>query len=267
VDIGMRRLFMIKSLIFFLSCWLALSSAFAVDPFGKATGPVVPSPSVPATTPAPAGPSAATLLQQALGPLQGNLKAWFSFDKQENGGLAWSAEPLTASFSGSVVLRDVERGRVADFSAKDAIASFSRPFVVGKKYTLAVWASFPMANEVSIFFRGGNDTDVLNVKKGQLGCWLPGNVKERARGFGPASASLSGWHHLALSVDGASSTLYLDGRLQGSVSQVITEDLISIGAWSSPGPIDDVLIFNRNLGGLEIAKVMQVKFPAPPKAP
>jgi hypothetical protein len=70
-------------------------------------------------------------------------------------------------------------------------------------------------------------------------------------------------------MNGQQTTLYLDGRLQGSMAFPITDDLSSIGNHPvesyqdklMSNQRDDVFIFNRDLNSMEIAKVMQAKFP------
>jgi hypothetical protein len=206
---------------------------------------------------------------QPLGPLQSSVKAWFAFNDRMNGGLAWSAEPLVATLSEPAVLRESNGGRVADFAAEGAVLSFPTPVVLGQHYTLAAWVSFPLHNKngAGMIFRGIRN-DLLNVQaSGKFACFVKAKVQTIP--FGDTPAPTSGWHHVALSVAGVRSTVYVDGRAVGSVPFLIEEGLSGVGnhvdkdyqGKMMTSEMDDVAIFNRGLTDAEIAKVMLLRFP------
>jgi hypothetical protein len=272
---------MLKSPVVLFSCLLTHSLALAGDFFGQPTRPVIPPlPTPVSATPVPTGKptpaatgssSPAASLQQALGPLQPNLKAWFSFDQPQNGGLAWSSEPLGSMFHPAVALRDTERGKVADFTAAGAVVGFTKPVQLGKRYTLMAWASFPISKgHAGVLFHGAKGLLLSLKPTGHFEAWTPDKLWRKYDLV--ASSTLTGWHHLAVSVDGQQSALYLDGRPNGTIPYVIDEELLAIGNhpeeknrhWMMVEKVDDVLIFNRELSGVEIGKVMQARFPASP---
>jgi hypothetical protein len=230
------------------------------------TLPAAP-PSVPTKSPGTAAAVAAPPLPpfvQALGPIQTNLKAWFSFNAREKGGVAWSSEPMGAILSAAALLKESGGQRVADFSAEGAVMTFGTPVELGAHYTLTAWVLFPIKNKnISIIFRGSR-ADLLNVQPtGLFGCWAAGQTVT----FGDAAAPLSGWHHIALSVDGKQSLVYVDGRVQGSLPIATTDQLATIGNHPSEyqqnsmmsAAMDDIAIFTRDLSEAEIMKVAQIR--------
>jgi hypothetical protein len=246
-----------------------------------AAGPATPGP---AATPAPVDPALDAL--KPLGPLQSNLTAWFSFDQKAKGGVGWSAEPIRCELSSSVQLVDVERGKVASFSNEGSVLKFTPSFTLGPRFTLAAWASFPIPKEHrGIFFHGLRSVLLRMQDTGQFSCWVAGPPGKDAL-YSETVARLKGWHHIALSVDGKESKLYLDGQLFGSVPFVVSEDLVSVGNqpekqhqhWMMVESMDDLFIFDRELTEAEIAKVMPLRFasfavakpaatPRPPRPP
>lgn len=257
-----------------LTVWMLLSHSMAA-------GPATP---VPATTPAPADPAREAL--KPLGPLQSNLTAWFPFDEKLKGGVGWSPEPLRCTLSGAVELVDVERGKVASFSKEGSVLKFTPSLTLGPRYTLATWASFPIPKEHrGIFFHGIRSVLLRMQDTGQFSCWMADPTAKNVL-YSETVTQLKGWHHLALSVDGKESKLYLDGQLFGSVPFVVSEDLMSVGNqpekqhqhWMMVESMDDFFIFDRELTEAEIAKVMPLRFatlavakaaatPRPPKPP
>jgi hypothetical protein len=219
------------------------------------TGPLPPVAPVAPVTPLP-------LSLQALGPLQGHLKAWFSFNGRDQGGVAWSAEPLGASLSPAVVLRDVGGQRIADFGLEGAVLTFSPSATLGDRFTIAAWVAFPVRSKAASIFRGGKG-DLLGVgATGLFGC----AVGAQNHTFGTTPAPTSGWHHVALSSDGRQTTLFVDGRLQGKIAAVSADSLAAIGNHPSAyeqsrmmsASMDDVAIFNREMTDVEVVKLASV---------
>jgi hypothetical protein len=202
-----------------------------------------------------------------LGTLKNDLKAWFSFNGKEKGGLSWSGEIPEATMSQQVVLRDAERGRAADFSAAGAVVKFSKPINLNKRYTLAAWALFPTtARNAGMFFHGTRSALLGSRPDGQFACWVE-RMEEHAQQIGVLAKPLDGWHHIALCADGKQTLLYVDGKLHGTLPFIITEELSAIGNHPDQelqdgmmaSGMDDVFIFNRELKEAEIARVMPIR--------
>jgi hypothetical protein len=219
-------------------------------------------------TPAPAEAIAPTTplppFLQALGPAQNHLRAWFSFNSREQGGLTWSAQPLAATLSPTTALKDAGGQRFADFSASTSLLSFTTPLPLGPRYTLAAWVSFPVRNKATAVLFRGSGNDLLNLHTGGLfGC----EVKWKALTFTEAGVPQSGWHHLAVTADGTQTLLYIDGRLAGTIAAAGTDDLASVGNHTSEyyqtasASMDDVAIFNRELTDVEVAKLALLRGP------
>jgi hypothetical protein len=196
--------------------------------------------------------------------MQTDLKAWYSFNAREKGGVAYSTEPMGAVLSPAALLKETNGQRVVDLGAEGAVMTFGTPIALGQRYTLAAWVLFPIKNKnISILFRGSRN-DLLNVQPtGLFGCWTGG----RTLTFGDAAAPAAGWHHVALSVDGKQSFVFLDGRLQGSLPVANVDDLATIGnhpyeyeqSTMMSAPMDDIAIFTRDLAEAEIARLAQVR--------
>jgi hypothetical protein len=282
------RAFM-KKFAFFVPaflCVIASPAATAADFFGRPTGPGLgalpsaptsaeptpapkkadPAPAKTGMSPAPVAPLAPltplpTSLQ-ALGPLQNHLKAWFSFNSRDQGGIAWSAEALGAVLSPAAVLRDVAGQRIADLGLDGAVLTFAPSATLGERYTIAAWVAFPVRSKSAVIFYGSRG-ELLNVQaSGAFGC----AVGTQNFTFGSALAPQSGWHHVALSVDGKQSTLLVDGRVQGQVAAAAADSLTAVGNHPAvyqqsrmmSAPMDDVAIFNRELTDVEVVKLASV---------
>jgi hypothetical protein len=176
---------------------------------------------------------------------------------------------MTATLTPEVALREVSGQRVADFSASGAVLDFVAPLDLGEKYTLSAWVSFPTEDAHCVIFRGIDDDFVNVALTGVFGAY----IGRKDALYGAAIAPRSGWHHLALSVDGKQSSLYLDGKLYGVIPVPIRDRLATIGnhvelrfrGKMRTKRMDDVSIFNRDLTATEIAALMPVRMPTTKK--
>ena len=93
------------------------------------------------------------------------------------------------------------------------------------------------------------------------------------RRYGVLPVDLQGWHHVAVVADGKETRAFLDGKLIGSIAEIVATDLRSIGNhwekahqnWMMCAGLDDQFIFRRPLTAEEIQKVMAFEKPAAPK--
>jgi hypothetical protein len=243
-----------KRLSLFLLCAAAAFPALAADPLGGSiTGSL-----------AKPGSVALPPFLQPLGPLQTSVRAWYAFNSRDQA-LVFSSEQISSILSDPVALRDADGQRYADFSASGAVLEFLRPVYLGQSFTLAAWVSFPVNHNGHPvqFFRGRSDDFVKVTPEGTFGSWLA----KKTYSYGTTPVPDSGWHHLALSVDGKQSVLYLDGRVYGSLPVPFTDSLAAIGNHNEKkeqgkmmaAGMDDIFIFNRALTDAEVAKVMAVR--------
>ncbi|MDQ3802250.1 MAG: M12 family metallo-peptidase [Acidobacteriota bacterium] len=72
-----------------------------------------------------------------------------------------------------------------------------------------------------------------------------------------ASFQLGRWHHLALTTQGATATMYLDGRLvaQGQAPVSIPENAVFLAGNQLKGSLDEISVYDRALSPAEIQRV------------
>jgi hypothetical protein len=247
----------LPTLIGILPMFAAAPSGFAAD---AQTNPTSPS-----STPASIQTLDPAALGKLFGPLARDLTVALSMDGPTNGSVVYSRAALKAEFSGRTeFMQDGER-RAANFHVDGAVLIINPPLELGASYTLATWIKLPAPASNAAIFQSAGDS-ILEIKDGKFGC----NRQSVHRVYAPCDSTLVGWHHLAITCDGHRMLFYLDGTERGDHSWTMTMNsgLKSIGNHANPkfetapcGGLDDVLIFNRELNGRDIVKVMQIRLP------
>ncbi len=210
----------------------------------------------------------------ALGPLKDELGIWLSLDSTEHGGVAWSRFPIVVTGTKELEIREKEGRKYMDFRLPGGVLEFQPAFKLGKLYTLCTWMLFPAPKNNAVVWQGdGAKTagSALYVTDKALFAWSA--TAQAPRGYGALPANLQGWHHVAVAADGTVTRAFLDGKLIGSIPEIVATDLRSIGNhwekahqnWMMCAGLDDQLIFRRPLTAEEIQKVMQFEKPAAAK--
>lgn len=202
------------------------------------------------------------------------LKAWYKFDETSgsssadasgygntgtvNGGAAW-----TTGQTGNAVVLD---------GTNDYIALPAGVFVGADTITISAWVNLDTASNWTRIFDFGSGTSTymyLSPKNGANGkiCFaIKNNNSSEQIIDGQSALETGGWHHVAVTLNGSTGTLYVDGLGVGSNTfmTIKPSDLgASIQNWigrsqytSDPyldGRVDDFRIYNQALSAGEIA--------------
>ncbi len=215
--------------------------------------------------------SAAEKKIEALGSLKDELGIWLSLDSMEHGGVAWARFPIVVTATKELELREKEGRKYMDFRLPGGVLEFKPAFQLGKLYTLCTWMVFPAPKNNAVVWQGDDQKtagSALYVTDKALFAWSANT--QAPRQYGALPAGIQGWHHLAVTADGKQTRAYLDGKLVGSIAEIVATDLRSIGnhwekphqSWMMCAGLDDQLIFRRPLTAEEIQTVMQFEKPA-----
>ena len=223
--------------------------------------PPIPVPPPPAVAPtASAKPSPA--LAQILGPLANDLLAALSMDGPANGTADFSRTPAAAKFADSVEFGPDDGRQSASFAGKRAVLVFDPPLILGPAYTLATWMKLPVRGNPGNVWQAMDDCALI-VLGDDFTAWRQGRQV-----FASGAKALAGWHHVAVTCDGARLLFYLDGERKGAQVATIEPVLKSIGnhyksdrQTKNCDRLDDMFIFRRELTQPEIAQVMRLRLP------
>jgi hypothetical protein len=174
------------------------------------------------------------------------------------GGAAWAT-----GNSGNAVDLDGTNGYVA--LPAGAVSS-------AEAITFATWVNLDTVSTWSRIFDFGSGTSkymFLTPKNGATGTirFEIRNGNAFSQIDGAAALPTGGWHHVAVTLDGSTGTLYVDGQKVGSNSVgirpshlgVTTQNWIGRSQFPDPyldGRVDDFRIYNRALSAAEVAAVM-----------
>ncbi|HSI15830.1 MAG TPA: LamG domain-containing protein, partial [Chthoniobacter sp.] len=259
---------------------MKISTALLALLMGLWSAPLPAQNSFPPTAPNPFQPPSGVIhekeMTEILGPLSQSLVAAFSMDSMENGSLVYShpiaiartgmpsvAPFLRAMFLGAPRFFKSGDRQCADFSTSRTSIRIHGSLGGRSEYTIAGWVNFPMIAHQAYVWDGYFDS-ILLVADDKLMCV---HGSERLA-FGEP-VNLTDWHHVAVTCDGSQTSLFLDGKLHGSVPIAIQGSIMSIGAKGIGmpdvatfcGALDDTFYFNRPLTAPEIATVMTARIP------
>ncbi len=201
--------------------------------------------------------------------IEANLLAHYEFGTASNPGLDTGPTGAydAAAVNGANVTTDGTLGNVLSFDGNDSVqvaGTFSDPTSV----TLATWiqldAGYTDDEAISLGDNVAIRVDDTGNGFGVSGFFFDGTFR-RHTDSGTFIAG-TGWHHVAYTVDSATSTqsIYIDGNLLGSTAYTGAIDYSlggdtylgrqgNIGAMFLHGDLDDVRIYDRALSGGEVA--------------
>jgi hypothetical protein len=218
--------------------------------------------------------SAAEKKIDALGSLKDDLGIWLSLDSPEHGGVAWLRFPIVVTATKELEIREKAGRKYVDFRLPGGVLEFKPSFKLGNLYTLCTWMLFPAPKNHALVWQDDDPKtagSALYVTGKALFAWSA--TAQAPRRYGVLPVGIQGWHHLAITADGKETRAFLDGKLIGSIGEIVATDLRSIGnhwekqhqSWMMCAGLDDQLIFRRPLTAEEIQKVMQFEKPAAAK--
>lgn len=228
--------------------------------------PPVANPPMPFTPPPTAGQTPPdklpAALAQLLGPLANHLLTAFSMDGPANGSIVFSRTPVAAKFTDTVEFGPDEGRQSAGFAGKKAVLILDQPLLLGRSYTLATWMKLPVRGNPGNVWQSMDDCALI-VLGDDFTAW-----KEGRQPFSSGAKALAGWHHVAVTCNGARLLFYLDGERKGTQPLTIEPVLKSVGnhyksdrQTKNCDRLDDMFIFDRELTPVEIAQVMRLRLP------
>jgi hypothetical protein len=175
-----------------------------------------------------------------------------------NGGASWVAG---------------NKGNAVDLSGTNQYVALPAGVVSGAEtITIAAWVNLDTVSTWSRIFDFGSGTSkymFLTPLNGTNGIRFEIRNGSSFRTIdGTVALATGGWHHVAVTLDGTTGTLYVDSQQVGSSTVNIrpshlgatTQNWIGRSQWSSDpyldGQVDDFRIYNRALSAAEVSAVM-----------
>ncbi len=177
-----------------------------------------------------------------------------------NGGAAWTAG---------------QSGNAVDLDGTDDYIALPAGVVSGADtITVAAWVNLDtVSNWMRIFdFGSGTSTYMYltpqNGSTGKIRFGIRNNGSTAQNIDGTSALATGGWHHVAVTLNGSTGTLYVDGSAVGSNTSMTikpsdmgatTQNWIGRSQHSDPyldGRVDDFRIYNRAISSSEVASVM-----------
>jgi fibronectin type 3 domain-containing protein len=218
-----------------------------------------------------------------------SLKAWYMFD--ETSGL--SAADLSgygnnASLNGGGSWVAGNSGNAVSLNGNDGYVSLPSGIVSNSTTgTITTWVYLNSASNYMRIFDFGSGTatnmflTVQNGQNGKIRFAIKNNNSPEQQINGTSALPTGGWHHVAVTLNGATGILYVDGNEVGRNSAMTikpsdlgatTQNWIGRSQYNDPylnGKVDDFRIYNRALSASEITKVMNgqaltPQLPSPP---
>ncbi|RCW48498.1 LamG-like jellyroll fold domain-containing protein [Paenibacillus prosopidis] len=205
-----------------------------------------------------------------------DLKAWYKFDETSgasaadasgygktgtvNGGAAW-----TTGQTGNAVVLD---------GTNDYIALPAGVVSDADTITVAAWVNLDTVSNWTRIFDFGSGTSTYmylspkNGANGKIRFAIKNNNSSEQIIEGQSALATGGWHHVAVTLNGSTGTLYVDGAQAGSNTSMTmkpsdlgwaTQNWIGRSQYSDPyldGRVDDFRIYNRAISSSEVTSVM-----------
>lgn len=192
--------------------------------------------------------------------------AEFTMDADPSTGLTATDPTYTGACTACPVSVAGHLGNAIAFSGTEAV---TLSFAVGvQPYTIAVW--FSTSAQGSLLAKPydlSSVYDVVNIATDPNGILIYETFDGAGTSYlsSTAPSVLGGWHHVAISWDGTTKALYLDGALQGTaiVPVVDSEQPLSLGtdtdfgasAVTYHGALDELRFYDHALAAAEVAQL------------
>ncbi|MGM0881101.1 MAG: LamG-like jellyroll fold domain-containing protein [Bacillota bacterium] len=236
------------------------------------------------------GESGVSATASAITPMgipDANLLNWYKFDQTDgtaaadssgygNNGTVINGAAWTAGNSGNAVELDGTNDYVALPAGVVSSASTS---------TVAAWVNLDtVSNWMRIFDFGSGTSTYMNLmpkngSNGKIRFAIKNNGSSEQIIDGTSALATGGWHHVAVTLNGATGILYVDGVEAGRNSAMTlkpsdlgatTQNWIGRSQFADPyldGRVDDFRIYNRAISASEVTSVMNGQTLAVPTVP
>jgi fibronectin type 3 domain-containing protein len=207
-----------------------------------------------------------------------NLKAWLKFDETSGTTAADSSGyGNSGTFNGgtSAAWTTGNSGNAVDLDGTDDYMALPAGVVSSlDTATVAAWVNLDaVTNWMRIFDFGSGTTNYMylspkNGANGKIRFAIKVNGSSDQVIDGQAAVATGGWHHIAVTLNGATGTLYVDGTQVGQNTAMTfkpsdlgatTQNWIGRSQFSDPylnGRVDDFRIYNRALSSTEVTSMM-----------
>jgi hypothetical protein len=185
-----------------------------------------------------------------------------------------SGNGWTGTLNGGASWVTGNNGNAVDLSGTNQYVALPTGVVSGADaITVAAWVNLDTVSNWTRIFDFGSGTSKYMFLSPQNGA--NGNIRFEIKNGsavrtveGTAALPTGGWHHVAVTLDGTTGTLYVDGQQVGSNAVNIrpsqlgatTQNWIGRSQFSADpyldGRVDDFRIYNRSLSAAEVAGVM-----------
>jgi hypothetical protein len=205
-----------------------------------------------------------------------DLKAWYKFEETSGASAAdASGYGNTGTVYGGAAWTTGQTGNAVDLDGtNDYIALPAGVVSDADTITVAAWVNLDtVRNWTRIFdFGSGTSTSMFltpkNGANGKIRFAIKNNNSSEQIIEGQSALPTGGWHHVAVTLNGSTGTLYVDGVQAGSNTSMTlkpsdlgatTQNWIGRSQYADPyldGRVDDFRIYNRAISSSEVASVM-----------
>ncbi|WP_372661900.1 LamG-like jellyroll fold domain-containing protein [Cohnella sp.] len=205
-----------------------------------------------------------------------DLKAWYKFDETSGASAAdASGYGNIGTINGGAAWTTGQTGNAADLVGTNGYIALPEGVVSdADTITVAAWVNLDTAsNWTRIFdFGSGSATSMFltpkNGANGKIRFAIKNNNSREQIIDGQSALATGGWHHVAVTLNGSTGTLYVDGSEVGSNTSMTlkpsdmgatTQNWIGRSQYADPyldGRVDDFRIYTRAISSSEVVRVM-----------
>lgn len=229
----------------------------------------------------PAGESevSATVSATTSSILNANLIAWYLFNETAGTAAADSSgygNNGTVVNGTSTIWSTGKSGNAVNLDGTDDYAALPAGIVASSTtYTVAAWVNLDTVSNWSRIFDFGSGSNTYmflspkNASNGKIRFAIKNNGSAEQIIDGQGALAAGGWHHVAVTLNGVTGTLYVDGIQAGQNTSMTlkpsdmgstAQNWIGRSQFADPfldGRVDDFRIYNKALTAIEIAGLAQ----------
>ncbi|MCR2804417.1 LamG-like jellyroll fold domain-containing protein [Paenibacillus soyae] len=205
-----------------------------------------------------------------------SLKAWYKLDETSGASAAdASGYGSTGTVNGGAAWTTGQSGNAVVLDGTNDYIELPAGVVEGADtITVAAWVNLDTASNWTRIFDFGSGTSTYmylspkNGSNGKIRFAIKNNNSSEQIIDGQSALATGGWHHVAVTLNGSTGTLYVDGAQAGSNTSMTikpsdmgatTQNRIGRSQFSDPyldGRVDDFRIYTRAISSSEMTSVM-----------